>query len=453
MTDKATWKAVVAGVALAIFMAGCTSGEQTGVSWNPPGGWGATEGDVVQLFRSGRYEEALSQAKNSCAHGKEVDRLRWQLEMISNLLLKGDGDDAVRLMTATREDIELLFDPQSERKAVSLWHGENAKVYKGEGWERATLYAMMAFSSLDRGDWENAMRCAKNGLLSDSDSQKDSSNADYALLPYLGYVAARRAGAENEVSEFAAQYRNIIGDEIPSVAREPDSLLVFWVGEGVNCRVDGEYAQRRKVVEGAIEGRLEAVSVTASDGMTWLSLPSGIADINAQAMGRGPRQMDRVLEDKVMAKEMLVNVGSGLLAASVAMMATGTANSRLAIVLYPTAAATALLGGGALLIGETVVTDADARIWTCLPGRLLVVPVCGGAGPMRLKGYMGWDEIYSGDVSVPVRSAERISVCHRSLLPERLEIHANWKRQVLDSVDELIRSLQLPENEKKMEIR
>lgn len=454
MTDKATGKAVVAGVALAIVLAGCTSGEQTGVSWNPPGGWGATDGgDVVQLFRSGRYEETISQAKDSCEHGKEVDRLRWQLEMISNLLLKGDGDEAIQLMTATRKDIELLFDPQSERKAVSLWHGENAKVYKGEGWERATLYAMMAFSFLDRGDWENAMRCAKNGLLSDSDSQTEVSNADYALLPYLGYIAARRAGADAEQHEFSAQYRDIIGDDIPQIAREPDSLLVVWVGEGVTCKTDGEYAQRRKLVEGAIEGRLEAVSVTASDGMTWLSLPSGIADINAQAMGRGPRHMDRVLEDKVMTKEMLANVGSGLLAASVAMMATGTADFRLAIVLYPTAAATAFLGGGALLSGEAVVTDADARIWTCLPGRLLVVPVCGGAGPMRLKGYMGWDEIYRGDVSLPVRSADRISVCHRSLLPERLEVHANWKRQVLDSVDGLIHSLQLPENEKRMEIR
>lgn len=72
---------------------------------------------------------------------------------------------------------------------------------------------------------------------------------------------------------------------------------------------------------------------------------------------------------------------------------------------------------------------------------------------MPLTGYMGWDEVYKGDVSLPARSPDKVSVCHKSLLPERLEIHENWKRQVLDSVDDLIQSLQLPENEKKMEIQ
>lgn len=443
--------------ALAAFLAGCV-GEETRVEWTPSAGWdeaGKDEKDyaVRDFFSRGRYAEATLKARESRERWKTVDRLRWQLEEISNLLLMGDESESHALMMSTREDVELLFDPNAERKAVSLWHGESAKVFKGDGWERATLYALLGLSFLERGDWEKAMKCAKNGLLSDSDSQKGSSNADYALLPYLGYVAARRSGTENDAREFAVQYRNIFGREIPAAAREPDSLLVLWVGEGVTYRVDGEYSQRRKVVEGAIEGRLDAVSVAASDGQTWFSLPSGLADLNAQATGRGPRQMDRILQDKVTSKKTLANVGGGLLAASTAMMVTGTADFRLAIVLYPTAAATALLAGGALIGAEAIETTADARIWSCLPGRLLVVPVCGGGGLMQLTGYMGWDEVYRGDVNVPIRSAGKIPVCHKSLLPERLEIHANWKRQVLDSVDELIRSLQLPENEKRMEIR
>lgn len=445
------------GAALAVILGGCVGGDVR-IEWTPSGGWdvaGKDEKDYTarDYFNRGRYAEALSKARESRERGDAVDRPRWQLEEISNLLLMGNGNESHALMMSTREDVELLFDPQAERKAVSLWHGERAKVFKGDGWERATLYALLGLSFLERGDWESAMKCAKNGLLSDSDSQKASSNADYALLPYLGYVAARRAGAKNDAREFAAQYRNITGDEIPLAAREPDSLLVFWVGEGVNYRVDGEYAQRRKVVEGVIEGRLESVSVTASDGRTWFSLPSGIADLNAQATGRGPRQIDQVLENKVTSKETLANVGSVLLAASTAMMATGTADFRLAIVLYPTAAATALFAGGALVGADAVVATADTRIWSCLPGRLLVVPVCGGGGSMQLTGYMGWDEVYKGDVGVPVRNPAKISVCHKSLLPERLEIHAKWKRQVLDSVDELIKSMQLPENEKRMEIR
>lgn len=441
------------GAVLALVLAGCVGGDQTGVTWNPPGGWDEGGTGVVDAFRTGRYEEALAKAQGFREQGESVDRLRWQMEMISNLLLGGDAERAHRLMMSTREDIELLFDPDSERKAVSLWHGEQAKAFKGDGWERATLYALLALSCLDRGDWENAMRCAKNGLLSDSDSLTDAANADYALLPYLGYLAARRCSANAEAKEFAAQYRNIIGEEIPQSAQEPDSLLLVWVGEGVTYRTDGDYAQRRKVVEGAIEGRLESVGVTAGDGRMWYSLPTGIADLNAQAKGRGPRQMDKVLENKAEAKAALTNSGKGLLAASAAMMVVGTADLRLAVVLYPTAAATALLGGGALLSGEAVVADADTRVWTCLPGRLLVVPIRGAEGPVRVSGHMGWDEIYAEELSLPAPRQNAIRVLHRSLLPERLAIHANWKRQVLDSVDELINALKLPENENRMEIR
>ncbi|MDO5319590.1 MAG: hypothetical protein Q4G65_13250 [bacterium] len=441
------------GAALALVLAGCVGGDQTGISWNPPGGWEESGTGVVDAFRMGRYEESLAKAQGFSEQGERVDRLRWQMEMISNLLLGCDAERAHRLMMSTREDIELLFDPDSERKAVSLWHGEQAKAFKGDGWERATLYALLALSCLDRGDWENAMRCAKNGLLSDSDSLTDAANADYALLPYLGYLAAQRAGADAEAKEFAAQYRNIIGEGIPQAAQAPDSLLLVWVGEGVTYKADGDYAQRRKVVEGAIEGRLESVGVTAGDGRTWYSLPAGIADLNAQARGRGPRQMDQVLQDKATTKAVLTNSGKGLLAVSAAMMVVGTSDLRLAVVLYPTAAATALLGGGVLLSGEAVVADADTRVWACLPGRLLVVPLRGAEGTVRVSGYMGWDEIYAEKLSLAAPRQNAIRVLHRSLLPERLAVHANWKRQVLDSVDELINAQKLPENENRMEIR
>ena len=442
----------ILGAALAIALSGCTSGERTGVSWSPPGGWEAGGTDAVDYFREGQYDAALGVAKDLCKQGAAADRLRWQMEMISSLLLKGDVEESRRLMMSTREGIELLFDPQAERKAVSLWHGENEKVFKGEGWERATLYAMLAFSFLDRGDWENAMRCAKNGLLNDSDSRNAASNADYALLPYLGYLAARRAGADGEAREFGAQYRGIVGEEIPQSAYEPDSLLVVWVGEGVSCKAEGDYAQWRKVEEGGIEGRMESVSVTAADGRTWFSLPSGLADLNMQATGRGWRQMDQVLEDKATVKSAFSDSGRGLLAASAALMVVGTSDLRLAAVLYPTAGALALLGGGALLSGEAVVADADTRIWTCLPGRFLIVPLSGVRGAARLSGFMGWDEIYQGKVDLPGSSRGGIRVCHKSLIPDRLAIHENWKRQVLDSVDRLINVQKLPENERRMEI-
>ena len=82
------------GMLLATGFVGCTSGGQTGVSWNPPGGWEAGESAVVDLFREGRYDSALSEARKSCERGEPVDRLLWQMEMVSALLLKGDKEAA-----------------------------------------------------------------------------------------------------------------------------------------------------------------------------------------------------------------------------------------------------------------------------------------------------------------------------------------------------------------------
>ncbi len=207
------------------------------------------------------------------------------------------------------------------------------------------------------------------------------------------------------------------------------------------------------MVEGALEGRLESVALTAIGGRSWFSLPPGLADLNQQAKGRRRRKMDQVLENKVTVKETFVNSGRGMLAVSAALMIVGNSDVCLAVVLYPTAAATALLGGGALLSGEAVVTEADTRIWACLSGRLLVIPVSGVQGALQVTGYMGWDEVYKGEIDIAAPRRDAINVCHKSLLPERLAIHANWRRQVLDSVDDLINAMKILENEKRMEFK
>jgi hypothetical protein len=80
------------------------------------------------------------------------------MEMISLLLLSGEDKAALELMQTLHNDLEILFDKQLEEKALSIWHGEINKVYKGDSYERATFYALMALSFIKQQNFDDSKR-------------------------------------------------------------------------------------------------------------------------------------------------------------------------------------------------------------------------------------------------------------------------------------------------------
>ena len=129
--------------------------------------WGA-----ARRFASGDYD-AADRTLRSLTAEPTVSRPLYELERVSVLLQKDRRKEARELMLKVARDFELLFDERSEEEAVSLWHGENEKVFKGDAHERATLYAFLALSFLETGDWDDAERSVKNGLLADSANTKE----------------------------------------------------------------------------------------------------------------------------------------------------------------------------------------------------------------------------------------------------------------------------------------
>ena len=132
-------------------------------------------------FVNGNYDEAM-QILNNIGAERTVSRPLYQMEKLSVLLMDGKFDEAHEQMMALHSDFETLFDKKSEEKAQSIWHGEVNKVYKGDSYERATFYALMAMSFIRKQEYEDALRCVKNGLLADADSNSDKAVEDYALL-------------------------------------------------------------------------------------------------------------------------------------------------------------------------------------------------------------------------------------------------------------------------------
>ena len=360
-----------------------------------------------------------------------ADVSRHRLNLCSALLLKGDRDDAHRELTLVRDEIEQLFDPN--QTAIQLTHAEREKYFKGDGYERATMYAFLALSFLEKADFRNALKCVKNGILADTDSEKDEYRADYALLPYIGYIAAARAGAD--WSTDAERYSRIVYDLTgfsPKSAATPDALLLIWTGDGTTREKGGEYDEKRYVRKGSLSGCLDSAFVK-TEADAFRSLPN-MADFNFQAATRGRRLMDDILESKAALKRGFAASGNILLSFGAScFVAAGTSGSPLlSIVFAGVGGVSVTLGCPTHLVGMMINAEADDRCWDALPGRILVIPVQfrDAARPpksLHVEGLVGWDVLHEEDIAVDFGGREKggIPVVHISALRARNAICRN----------------------------
>ena len=369
----------------------------------------ATDATASAYFASGDYQRADGLLKQLLSE-PTVSSPLYEMERISVLLNQGKRDEAHDLMTKVRADLDLLFDEKSEKEAVSLWHGENKKVYKGDAHERATLYAFLAMSFMERGDWDNAERCAKNGLLADSaNTNEERYNSDYALLQYLGYVACARGGRAADADRYKAELNATLKVSSPAAAEVigksplPNAFVVVWAGTPPSYVRGGPHREIRHVVPGK---KCEFDFLSAQpDGGDELLMAGGLADLNFQATTRGGREMDTVLADKAAAKTGMEASKNILLLAGYGCFAAMGNDSRADLVLGCAGGGCFLLGITFHIIGECINSDADIRCWKNLPGELIVLPMSLPEREMEVfvRGYKGWDNILRRTAKIPVR--------------------------------------------------
>ena len=170
--------------------------------------------------------------------------------------------------------------------------------------------------------------------------------ADYALLPYIGYLAATIAGADwqSEILKYDRLVKELTG-VAPSERPLPTALLVVWVGRGSDRTLGGEFGEKRFVRKGSIRGTLDALTVNAG-GVGYASHPR-LADLNFQATTRGGRVMDRVLDRKATAKRGLAASANVLLACGAACFSAGAESGNLAFaaVMFSAGGLCVALGG------------------------------------------------------------------------------------------------------------
>lgn len=397
-----------------------------------------TEEELKQMEREANTARTYFQSGNYAAADnilvrlgtdKTVSQPLYNLDRIPVLLLAGKKAEAHDLMMRVREDLETLYDVQLEERAQSIWHGEANKVYKGDAHERATLYAILALSFMDRGEYEDALRSVKNGLLSDCFGSDDVYNADFGLLHYLGWVCSLRCGETDTAERYrAAMVKSFEVQNIPlppgtsllsKNADSPNALVALWLGTPPSYHRDGKYGEKRAVLAG--DGtQFDFVTVADASGREQI-VPTGLGDVNFQATTRNGRLMDNVLRSKAELKGNFDKAAKTSLVLSGICFTAGTAllsgDKYLAVAslcCYGAGVCCLVLDAAFIWAHDNVVTDADTRFWQTLPGQLNLLPLKLPLGrtQLRVRGYIGGDVMMDKMVDVDVAADGATRVVH-----------------------------------------
>ena len=109
----------------------------------------------------------------------------YECELTSIALLAGNEEQAEAHIREAVRLLEQFFDAQGERSAAGIWGNEGKKIYKGDPYERALLYAFYGMFLLERGEVDNALAAFKRALLMDGDTQNQQYQSDFGLIQVL----------------------------------------------------------------------------------------------------------------------------------------------------------------------------------------------------------------------------------------------------------------------------
>jgi tetratricopeptide (TPR) repeat protein len=363
-------------------------------------------------FREGRYKDA-EKTLLELTRENTVSRSLYLAELGAVYIAQGRELEARKTLMQAQAHVELFFDSESEKEAASLFGGELNKVYKGDPYERSSLYMLLALLFLNEGDIDNALACCKSGLLHDADSAGVIYSSDYAMLQFLAALCYKIRGNSEDADRMSkvAFKAHLNQPESPLGAKEAlsgdfNTLLVFWVGFGPSFSAIGEYGEKRMISPGFSAS--DSFAVVYED--TYIDSYLGLGDVSFQAITRGGRLMDNILDQKAALKHGTKVAGNALLAAGLASLPSVAASP---IIMGPVALGLIATGGIAHGIGYTMNPEADIRHWKNLPDEFILVPINlpPGKNKLRVLAFKHSEFIESSSFTVEINPAIPINIC------------------------------------------
>ena len=271
--------------------------------------------------------------------------------------------------------IETIYaDNPAAAQARSKFTKENIKDFKGEPYERAMAFYYSGLVYLMEGDFENARARFRGGQLQDSFAEDQTYAADFASLAWLEGWASQcldqpRAAAEKYAEATSGR------PGLPPPPADADMLLVAESGTGPTKAGEGEHREKLVFNEGSSDG---GATFVLGDHQVTVSMAE---DIYYQAMTRGGREIDGILEGKAAFKDTAQTAGEIGLAGGYGLTQAANQNMQAASMYgaQPSQfdAIMGLVGVGVSaaglisnIVAEATTPEADIRYWDNLPSQL-----------------------------------------------------------------------------------
>jgi len=227
------------------------------------------------------------------------------------------------------------------------------------------------------GEPDNARACFRSAQIQDADAENHEYAADYVLLDYLDGLASARLGGDGS-DEFNRAIKNTRGTSRPPPYNPKSNVLVFIeFGHGPKKFATGAHSEQLRFGE-----EFSAVSsVNVRLGSRQYPLVA-YDDLQWQATTRGGREMDHILANKAVFKD--VTTGTAIAAGATSLM-LGDPRTMLQ---HGNPGEAALIAGGiaavAGVLAATTSPEADIRAWDNLPRYLTFAALELSPGPQSI---------------------------------------------------------------------
>lgn len=368
-------------------------------------------GDARRTYWAGNFEEAQRQFMplTASVHPSSILYLN-ECAMCS--LTQGRYSEAEEYLRQVDFLLNTYYSEAREKRAVSTFGAEAEKIYRGDPYEQATAYMLLAMLLMDRGDYDNALAACKSGILADSDASENLFDSDITFLHALEAKCyhlrgeqeafrARREAAVKSARLTSAQVRDDfskrqdllsllkmsraerkrLGDkrtdkqiqeeietlnhdldrriEVIDAANQLGSLysgeynLLILVSQGRSARKIRTGAESEMIVFDAYQSQCQSPDLSLDGQPLQGSVSAAAVDVDFQAMTRGGRRMDAILKGKAVSRTTTRDVGQTLVDAG-----SNAGVGGLGIM---------IVGGIMQATAGAMSAEADTRCWQTLP--------------------------------------------------------------------------------------
>lgn len=390
---------IAVGLLLGVALVGTACTRKSGQFLPPPGLDGTDLPPSLQVY-----------ATQLTTDGERNEVLHLN-ELAVAALRENRRDIAKRALDEAVLKVDAVFGSTPEAaRARSIFFNEDAKLYKGDPYERAMTYFYRGVLYMQDADWQNARAMFRSAALQDSFAEESQNAADWVSFDYLIAVCEaqleRPFYAQEAFDRAAAnyakndpEYKKLASSPLPAgtaplqVPTAQDNLLVIvQAGLAPQKYRTGSYGQflsYRRGISGSPWAQVEICGGPRTP-------PPFLDSLYFQAATRGGRPFDSIQGRKVIVKKGTETLGTvGMLGGGAVLMNADNEGQAVAGLV--------LLASGALisLFASAVQTKADIRQWSSLPDALAIHTSSACEGPQTVQVWYSGSQAATGKVELP----------------------------------------------------